>query len=308
MLQKALTDYLKSLASGGRHSTKTIESYGRDLTPWVVFLEEKYAELPSADRNDPLLLRLYLRLRSEKGLSNRSLARFLSALSGFQRYLSRKSQYKPYLFKLPRMKFSAGIPAFIPQSKAAQLFEHGNARSDKGSYFYWRDFIMIALLYATGIRREELANIKLSDLDLKMGLITVIGKGNKVRAVPVGERTVEDLKNYLAVREQFASEKDIIKGTMSPALLLNRFGKPLTVRSIDRLVKKYGRGEGLDLTPHALRHSFATHLLENGADLMLIKEILGHSSLSTTQKYTHVTAETMKKAYKRAHPRSGAKQ
>ena len=308
MLQKALTNYLKFLASGGRHSAKTIESYSRDLTPWVVFLQEKYTELPSADRNDPLLLRLYLRLRSEKGVSNRSLARFLSALSGFQRYLSRKSQYKPYLFKLPRMKFSAGIPAFVPQSKAAQLFEHGNARSDKGSYFYWRDFIMIALLYATGIRREELANIKLGDLDLKMGLITVIGKGNKVRAVPVGERTVEDLKRYLAVREQFASEKETIKGTMSPALLLNRYGKPLTVRSIDRLVKKYGRGEGLDLTPHALRHSFATHLLENGADLMLIKEILGHSSLSTTQKYTHVTAETMKKAYKRAHPRSGAKQ
>lgn len=308
MLHKALTDYLKSLASGGRHSAKTIESYGRDLTPWVAFLQEKYAELPSADRNDPLLLRLYLRLRSEKGLSNRSLARFLSALSGFQRYLSRKSQYKPYLFKLPRMKFSTGIPTFVPQSEAAHLFEHGNARSDKGSYFYWRDFIMIALLYATGIRREELANIKLSDLDLKMGLITVIGKGNKVRVVPVGERTVEDLKNYLAVREQFASEKDTTKGTMSPALLLNRYGKPLTMRSIDRLVKKYGRGEGLDLTPHALRHSFATHLLENGADLMLIKEILGHSSLSTTQKYTHVTAETMKKAYKRAHPRSGAKQ
>ncbi len=314
MLQKELTDYLKSLASGGRHSAKTIESYGRDLTPWVAFLQEKYTELPSAARNDPLLLRLYLRLRSEKGVSNRSLARFLSALSGFQRYLSRKSQYKPYLFKLPRMKFSAGIPAFVPQSKAAQLFEHGNARSDKGSYFYWRDFIMIALLYATGIRREELANIKLGDLDLKMGLITVIGKGNKVRAVPVGERTVEDLKNYLTLREEFASEKETIKGTsspespLSPALLLNRFGKPLTVRSIDRLVKKYGRGEGLDLTPHALRHSFATHLLENGADLMLIKEILGHSSLSTTQKYTHVTAETMKKAYKRAHPRSGAKQ
>jgi len=307
MLHKALTDYLKSLASGGRHSTKTIESYSRDLTPWVVFLQEKYTELPSVDRNDPLLLRLYLRLRSEKGLSNRSLARFLSALSGFQRYLSRKSQYKPYIFKLPRMKFSAGIPTFVPQSETAQLFEHGNVRSDKGSYFYWRDFIMIALLYATGIRREELANIKLGDLDLKRGLITVIGKGNKVRVVPVGERTLEDLKNYLALRAEFVSEKGTLS-PMSPALLLNRYGKPLTVRSIDRLVKKYGRGEGLDLTPHALRHSFATHLLENGADLMLIKEILGHSSLSTTQKYTHVTAETMKKAYKRAHPRSGAKQ
>jgi len=306
-LQKALADYLKALAVGGRHSAKTIESYHRDLSPWVGFLKERYTELPSAAPNDPLLLRLYLRQRSENGISNRSLARFLSSLSGFQRYLSRKSQLKPYIFKLPHMKFSAGIATFVPQSEAAHLFSHANARSDKANYFYWRDFIMIALLYATGIRREELANIKLGDLDLKAGLITVTGKGNKVRLVPIGERTLDDLRKYLMLRDEFLA----VKGKTSPspsALLLNKFAWPLTVRSIDRLVKKYGRGEGLNLTPHMLRHSFATHLLENGADLKLIKEILGHSSLSTTQKYTHVTVEAMKKAYKTAHPRSGAKQ
>lgn len=307
MLQKALTDYFKHLSAEGKHSPKTIESYRRDLVPWVAFLEEKYAELPTAAKNDPLFLRLYLRRRSENNISNRSLARFLSALSGFQKYLTRKSQYKPYLFKIPRMKFSANIPDFIPQSEAAHLFEHNNARADKASYFYWRDFMMIVLLYATGIRREELANIKLGDIDENMGLITVTGKGNKVRVVPVGERTLEDLKSYLALRGEFVSEKGSLP-SLSSALFLNKRAQPISVRSIDRLVKKYGRREGLDLTPHTLRHSFATHLLENGADLMLIKEILGHSSLSTTQKYTHVTAEAMKKVYKTAHPRSGAKQ
>jgi len=309
MLQKALTDYMKSLASGGRHSAKTIESYQRDLSRWVAYLEEKYTELPSANRNDPLLLRLYLRERSEKGVSNRSLSRFLSSLSGFQRYLNRKSKYKQYIFKLPRMKFSAGIPSFIPQNEAVDLFAHGNARPNKASYFYWRDFMMIALLYATGIRRAELANIKLVDINLKSGLITVTGKGNKIRVVPIGERTLEDLNKYIALRKEFVSGKGLIShSSPSSSLFLNKYGQPLTVRSIDRLVKKYGRDEGVDLTPHTLRHSFATHLLENGADLMLIKEILGHSSLSTTQKYTHVTAKAMKKAYKMAHPRSGAKQ
>jgi len=121
--------------------------------------------------------------------------------------------------------------------------------------------------------------------------------------VPVGDQTFDDLKAYLGVREHFLREK----GTTTDHLLLNRYGRPLSVRSIDRVVRAFGRRRGMEFTPHTLRHSFATHLLENGADLMLIKEILGHASLSTTQKYTHVTAEAMKKVYRKAHPRSGAK-
>jgi site-specific recombinase XerD len=131
----------------------------------------------------------------------------------------------------------------------------------------------------------------------------VLGKGNKVRTVPLGDRTQQDLSDYLESRSSYAAQKE----SQSDGLLLNRFGGALGVRSIDRLVKKFGLAEGVELTPHTLRHSFATHLLENGADLLLIKEILGHSSLSTTQKYTHVTAETMKKVYHKAHPRSGSK-
>jgi site-specific recombinase XerD len=131
----------------------------------------------------------------------------------------------------------------------------------------------------------------------------VVGKGNKERVVPLGDTTKADLVNYLAKREAFVEES----GGVSPSLFLNRNGERLSVRSIDRLVKKFGQAQGVDLTPHALRHSLATHLLENGANLMLIKEILGHASLSTTQKYTHVTAEAMKRVYRDAHPRSGSK-
>ena len=197
------------------------------------------------------------------------------------------------------MKYSAKIPEFIPMTEIDRLFEHQNLKSEKKQYFYWRDFLMISLLYATGIRREELANIILSDIDNNSQTITITGKGNKVRVVPIGENTYDDLKRYLSQREEYLQTK----GTMTPHLFLNRTGNRLTVRSVDRLVKEYARFQGMDFTPHTLRHSFATHLLENGADLLLIKEILGHSSLSTTQKYTHITAEAMKKVYKQAHPR-----
>lgn len=304
MLRKALTDFLDDLSEQKARSARTVDAYRRDLSPWIDFLEKQYLMLPTNPKNDPLFLRVYLRARGEAGVSNRSLARFLSALSSFQRFLSQRRDAKSYLFKIPRIKFGSKLPEFIPQTDAARLFEHGNARDDKQSYSYWRDYLMIALLYVTGVRREELAAIKLADIDMRQGLIRVIGKGNKERVVPVGDATMVDLKAYLARRQEFVESR----GVAVTSLFLNRQGGRLSVRSVDRLVKKFGRGEGLDFTPHALRHSFATHLLENGADLMLIKEILGHASLSTTQKYTHVTAETLKRVYRTAHPRSGSRQ
>jgi len=303
MLLKALDKYLRRLTEVEGKSPRTIESYGRDLTPWLKYLEEQYEAIPGTEKNDPLLLRLYLRQRTEAGVSNRSLARFLSAVSGFQRFLSTQRGFKAYHFKIPSIKFSEKLPQFVPQAEAARLFEHNNAREDKNSYFYWRDFLMMSLLYVTGVRREELSKIELSDIDMSRGLLRVIGKGNKERVVPLGDTTREDLKKYLSKREAFL---DRLSG-QTPALFLNRKGEKLSMRSIDRLVKQFGRAQGVDLTPHALRHSLATHLLENGANLMLIKEILGHASLSTTQKYTHVTAEAMKRVYRDAHPRSGSK-
>jgi len=302
MLKRALADFLKDLGEMRGRSARTIEAYRRDLAPWIDYLEEQYAALPGTPRNDPLLLRIYLRQRGEAGVSNRSLARFLSALSSFQRFISGRRDAKAYSFKIPRIKYGSRLPEFIPQADAARLFEHDNARQDKQSYFYWRDYMMIALLYVTGVRREELAGIRLGDIDLRQGLIRVIGKGKKERIVPIGDTTLAELKQYLEKREAAAEDM----GVAATALFLNRRGAALSVRSVDRLAKKFGRAAGLDFTPHTLRHSFATHLMENGADLMLIKEILGHASLSTTQKYTHVTAETLKKVYRTAHPRSGS--
>jgi integrase/recombinase XerD len=303
MLRRALTAYLTDLAERQHRSVHTIAAYRRDLERWVSFLDTQHQTLPSARKNDPLFLRLFLRQRRDAGVSNRSLARFLSALSGFQKFLSESAKYRDYLFAVPRIKFSTELPDFLPQTEAARLFEHGNAREDKKSFGYRRDFMIVALLYVTGLRREEVAGIQLGDIDHSRQTITVIGKGNKQRVVPVGEETMTDLADYLISRDTLVATT----GSQSPYLLLNNRGERLSVRSINRVVKKFGAGEGVSMTPHTLRHSFATHLLENGADLMLIKEILGHASLSTTQKYTHVTAETMKRAYQRAHPRSGGR-
>lgn len=303
MLDKMLEKYLLVMKNERQSSDHTLEAYRRDLKPWVGFLEKKYKELPNAQKNDPLFLRLYLHEKSRQKISNRSLSRFLSALSGFQKFIITKAGYKKYIFKLPRMKYETKIPEFIPITQIDNLFDHQNNNPEKKQFFYWRDFLIIAMLYATGIRRAELSNIKISDIDFNSQMITITGKGNKVRLVPIGENTHDDLQKYLSLRDEFL----LSKGTIAPHLFLNRDGNGLSVRSVDRLVKGYARFQGMDFTPHTLRHSFATHLLENGADLLLIKEILGHSSLSTTQKYTHITAETMKKAYKQAHPRSGMK-
>jgi len=301
MLRKGLEIYLDALGNDARVSPRTLYAYRRDLIPWVEFLEREYQKSPGLNRNDPILLRMYLRKRTSEKVSNRSLARFLSALSSFQKFLANRRGCKPYIFQIPRLKYVSDIPRFLTQKDAAQMLD-GAPASDKGkTYGYIRDYCLIALLYSTGIRREEAASLKLEDLDLRAGLLAVTGKGNKRRVAPLGEAALTDLRNYLERRAVFVKEKQ----SNSTALFLNRSGDSLSVRSINRLANKFARGVGVEFTPHTLRHSFATHLLENGADLMLIKEILGHSSLSTTQKYAHVTAESMKKTYQRSHPRSG---
>jgi site-specific recombinase XerD len=303
MLRSLLRGFLDHLADDLGRAPKTVEAYRRDLSGWIDFLEEQHKQAPSAKPNDPVFLRLYLRRRAEGGVSNRSLARFLSALSSFQKYLGTRKGGEKYLFEIPRMRYASNLPSFVPQREAVALTDGDTPVEIRDRYLALRDYLMVVLLYATGVRREELGRIDLSDIDLQGGVISVLGKGNKRRLVPIGENTRDDLGRYLDERRDFAARTD----ADSPALLLNRSGRRLSLRSIDRRVRRFARAKGVDLTPHALRHSFATHLLENGADLMLIKEILGHASLSTTQKYTHVTAETMKKAFRKAHPRSGYK-
>jgi len=301
VLKNLLDKYLVYLCDVRGLSPHTIASYRRDLVRWVTFLDEQHQQLTGSPRNDPLFLRLFLRERTESGLSNRSLARFLSALSGFQKYLMDQHKATEHIFKLPAIKFGQRLPEFLTQADSKRIFDHEGSHQKKDTYRYWRDYTLSVLIYVTGIRRAEVAGLDLTDLDLRSGMIRVLGKGNKERIVPFGDNTRKDIDLYLEQRSDFGS----LHNSESPALFLNRDGRRLSVRSIDRVVGQFARKVGVKCTPHTLRHSFATHLLENGADLLLIKEILGHASLSTTQNYTHVTAEKMKKTYANAHPRSG---
>lgn len=302
MFQTLLEQFLREAAGSGRYSANSLMAYRRDLGRWVGFLAESHTQTPSQPPNDPLYLRLYLRGEIARGISNRSLARFVSALSVFQRFIKQRTNRKDLLFELPRLKYERSLPAFLSGNQIDRILETERGPGDS-EYRYWRDFTAVALLYSTGLRREELCSLQLGSIDLSGGGLTVVGKGNKIRFVPLGDAATEDIRRYLDVRRSFAAAVQ----SESSALLLNRFGDPLSVRSINRLVKSFASRQGVDITPHGLRHSFATHMLENGADLLVIKEILGHASLSTTQKYTHVTAESLKRVYKKAHPRSGSK-
>jgi len=296
MLKKALMQYLTHLAEKRGLSAGSIKAYRIGLEPWVAFLEQEYAQAQPEPKLNGILLRKYLSRRRAEGVSVRTLAGFVSALAGFQRYLARKKKYQQYDCKLSKLRYREKIPEFLSQKEAGELFEY----LDKDSYLAWRDYIMVSLFYLSGIRRAEMASVKLTDIDFKRATLTVIGKGNKERMVPYGDKIADDIHHYLELRERFVIDRKFHGGYF----LLNYRGEPLSVRSVDRIVKKYCAKLGKRVTPHMLRHSFATHLLENGADILAIKEMLGHSSLATTQKYTHITTEQLKAVYKKAHPRA----
>jgi site-specific recombinase XerD len=296
MLTEALKKYLSFLSEKRQLSPATIETYRSNLTPWVEFLDIEYEKTPPDPKVNAVLLRQYLAKRRRESISVRTLAGFISALSGFQQFLSSDKKYSKYLCKLSRLKYSEKIPGFLSQKEADELFD----LLQKDGYLAWRDYLMVLLFYLTGVRRAEMAGLKTTDVDFKKNIMSVLGKGNKQRLVPFGNTILDEMNYYISLREDFVRNKQVDHKFM----FLSYRGEPLTIRSIDRIVKKYCLRLGREVTPHMLRHSFATHMLENGADIFAIKEILGHSSLATTQKYTHITTERLKSEYKKAHPRA----
>ncbi|MCX6827287.1 MAG: tyrosine-type recombinase/integrase [candidate division Zixibacteria bacterium] len=296
MLKEALKNYLQYLSEKGRLSPGSIDTYRHGLLPWIDFLEQEYKKASPNPKTNAILLRKFLSQRRGESVSVRTLAGFISALTGFQRYLMQEKKFDMYLCKLSKLKYTEKIPDFLSQKEAEELFEY----LQKDTYLGWRDYMMVSLFYLSGIRRAEMASLRLQDADFGRHIISVLGKGNKQRAVPYGDTLSENLGRYLEIRAEFIVGKPHNGGY----LFLNYRGEPMTVRSVDRIVKKYCAQLGKRVTPHMLRHSFATHMLENGADILAIKEILGHSSLATTQKYTHITTERLKSVYNKAHPRA----
>jgi len=278
-------------------SALTVKAYRSDLEQ----LREHLLELdpssePRADNIGVIHIRSWLRWLHERPDGNRSLSRKTSALNTFFLWLKRDERIAVNpMDKIKRPKYGRKLPNFFTEEEMEQLLRI----PDMDNIFGIRNRAMMELLYSSGLRAAELAGIRMQDLDLKRGVVRVTGKGDKQRIVPVGKSALEAIRAYLPVRQQLLSAHS------GDIMFLTRTGKALDSRQIYVLLQGYIKliANQKGFSPHTLRHSFATHLLERGADLRAIQEMLGHSNLSTTEIYTHVTLEDVKKAYQTAHPR-----
>lgn len=285
-------------------SPHTCRAYRKDLELFAAFVKEKGLPADVATI-DHLTIRLYLgHLYQGKQLKRASMVRKLATLRTFFRYLKREGIIGKNPAKMVATpKGGKDLPHALTVDEAFRLLDVPDGTSPLGS----RDQAILELLYSSGLRVGELTSLNLDDLDLGGGMVRVMGKGGKERIVPVGSKATAALSSYLARRGELMEEGR----SAPPYLFLNNRGGRLTARSVARMIKKYLPHGGIvkETSPHTFRHSFATHLLDAGADLRGIQELLGHASLSTTQKYTHVSSAKLMEVYDRTHPRAkkGAK-
>ncbi|WP_136797779.1 MULTISPECIES: tyrosine recombinase XerC [Desulfosediminicola] len=298
-MHKAIRQFVRWLEVEKGYSEHTISGYSRDLHEFMRFLGED----PEVRQIDSNQVRSFV--VSMHGVnSGATVGRKLSALRSFFRFLIRNKVIKADpLIGVTGPKVGQAIPVFLTVDETFALLE---APGEEDT-FRLRDTAMLELLYSTGMRVSELVSRNLTDLDFNEEVLKVRGKGNKERIVPVGRPALEALNAWLPLRQHllFACAARG-KQAATEALFLNNRGGRLTARSVERFVRAYGERAGITqiVTPHALRHSFATHMLEMGADLRSVQELLGHASLSTTQRYTHLTLDHLTDVYDKAHPLS----
>ncbi len=273
----------------------SLEAYRRDLARYAAHLKGRRTRIAALDRAE--VPRYLLALR-EAGLSPRSVARHLSAIRQFHRFLVREghaAQDPTSHLESPRPW--RRLPTILSGDEVERLLAFGEATTPQA----FRDHAMLEVLYACGLRVSELVGLRLSDLDLTVGIVRVLGKGDKERLVPLGDAAVESLRAYLT-----HGRPRLERRRASPHLFLGRHGRGLTRQMFWQLLKRYARAAGITkrVTPHTLRHAFATHLLERGADLRSVQLMLGHADIGTTQIYTHLTRARLKAIYDRHHPRA----
>ena len=277
----------------------TIMAYGRDLAKFLAFLSKQKRALADIRRDDivDFLASLY-----RQKLDSRSVARHLVTVRNFFRFAVAEGAVPadPTL-TLESPKIRRSLPGYLRLEEVDRLLEQPDLRTPFGV----RDKAMLEVLYSTGLRVSELVGLRVGDLEMKMGCLRCIGKGNKERLVPVGRKAIEAVQNYLSEARPLLLRKRR-PGPTAPYLFINRLGGKLSRVGVWKILSDYGRRAGLRarLTPHKLRHSFATHLLEGGADLRSVQLMLGHADISTTQIYTHVVEERLKHIYKAHHPRA----
>jgi integrase/recombinase XerD len=275
-------------------SPRTVEAYGRDLSRWVEFISQRGKSYPSEVEREEITE--FLETLRQRGLSPRSLARATATLRSFQRFLTQEGRYGSFpAADLPAPRQGHILPKVLSQDEVESLLEQPIIGDPRGL----RDKAILETLYGTGIRISELTGLDIEDLELGEGEMRVVGKGARERLVPIGDAAAEALREYLGMGRPKLSH-----GKSQRAVFLNQRGGRLTRQGAWGVVRKYAGRVGLEdkMTPHTLRHSYATHLLENGADLRYIQELLGHASISTTQIYTHVSKSRVREAYLKAHP------
>ncbi len=294
-IHQLIDTYIDYLVVEKGLSHATIDAYAGDLSDYAKFLAANKIK-KIADTDGIVILKYLLGLR-DKGLGVRSRARHLITLRGFYRFLVQEKVILKDPAKIVDLpKSGLRLPDVLSVEEITSIINAPDKNTPKGT----RDAAMFELLYAAGLRVSELVNLKLQNLNLEAGFVRTVGKGSRERVVPIGAYAKEKLDDYLTrVRPV------LIKNHVSPFLFIARAGKPMTRQGFWKLLKRYGMMAGVEkkITPHSFRHSFASHLLENGADLRAVQMMLGHVDISTTQIYTHVAKEHLKKLHEKFHPR-----
>ena len=299
----AIAEFVTFLEKERNDSPHTVKAYARDVRDFAAFCGRYYGGAWSWAGVDRVAIRGWLGAMQQRGLAKRSAARALSALRTFYRFLDAARGLGMNPAKAARTpKLERTLPAHLDRAEVELLFGEAERRATAGGFAEARDLAMLELFYSTGMRLAELAGLNDQDIDLISDQVKLRGKGKKERLVPVGAHAEAALRRYYRYRDRG-------EGAGTPerrAVFVSRRGRRLTPRSVQLAVKRLlgVLARGRDLHVHSLRHSFATHLLDAGADLRAVQELLGHASLSTTQVYTHTSVERLKRVYHQAHPRA----
>ncbi len=300
LVDSYLDYFLQYLTAAKRASALTCKSYSEDIRQFLDFADENGIADPAAVT--PALLRRYLATLQQREFAKASRARKVASLRSFFAFLARRR----YIAQSPAAglrapKLDRKLPKFLRSDEIDALMA-APSRAGNDPNLAARDVALLEILYASGMRAGELVKLNVTDIDTGQGIARVVGKGDKERIVLLGETAMLAIEQYVGE----ARERLVPTGKREPALFVNRFGGRLSDRGVRKIFDKYcaDASSTLKITPHVLRHSFATHLLANGADLRFVQELLGHSSVATTQIYTHVTPERLKAVYTKAHPRA----
>ena len=299
-------EYLRHLAKERDVSPHTVKAYERDLFEFVAFLGGYYGTSGwSWEGVDRLAMRGFLAHLSRRGVGKRTMARTLSGVRSFYRWMHRNEMVEANPARAvgaPRQ--DTYLPGYLDRAQIELLFQMAELRAMEGTFTDVRNLAILELFYSTGMRLSELQGLSRGDLDLVSQQVKVKGKGRKERIVPVGDHAVLALRNYESKRDE------LLRGAVTrperTAYFLARTGKRIGVRQVQNIVSSFLAeiDEDAGLSVHSLRHTFATHLLDNGADLRAVQELLGHASISTTQIYTHTSVERLKQVYQKSHPRA----